>query len=291
MENISEPYTIRYPEIVAIASEDGETVELIETFDCIGGAMWAGHHFRKSPLVKSVRTTGNKQRFILKTGSSELDLEGSFFPAGISAVSLDEDGILISYRGMGGGGVGASVCRASANGVISCTTTPSGGGRVAGSTIRLPRHRRVLIGIDDTDTPEEGATWTLAHNIARAAEDADSRYLSHTIVQLFPVPYRTKNCVGIVLEFATSDPARLADRVQALLEKYTLSDETGMAVFTGFDPSPLEAFGQAVKKGEVSREDLERVLRHVDVRIDGRGLIGAVGAIPFATRYEEALRI
>jgi methanogenesis imperfect marker protein 11 len=291
MENISDPYSIHYPQIVAVAAEDNSAVELVETFDCIGGAMWARYHYRKSPLVRSVRTLGNTTRYVLEPGTVELPLEGSHFPAGISSVAVDDDEIAVSYIGMGGGGVGASICRSTARGVSRCVTDPSGGGRVAGCTVWLPRRSRVLIGIDDTDTAEEGATWTLAHNIARSVEDDRSRYLSHTIVQLFPVPYRTKNCVGIVCEFASSEPALLADRFQRLLERYTLSEDTGMAVFTGFDPAPLESFGWAVKRGEVTREDLAGVENRVDMRIEGRGIIGAVAAIPFATRYEEALSL
>jgi methanogenesis imperfect marker protein 11 len=291
MENISEPYSIHYPQIVAMAAEDDRTVELVETFDCIGGAMWARYHYQKSPLVRSVRTIGSTTRYLLEPGSVELSLQGSHFPAGISAVAVGKDEIAVSYIGMGGGGVGASICRSTARGVARCVTDPSGGGRVAGCTVWLPRRSRVLIGVDDTDTAEEGATWTLAHNIARAVEDEHSRYLSHTIVQLFPVPYRTKNCVGIVCEFASTEPALLADRFQQLLERYTLSEETGMAVYAGFDPSPLEAFGWAVKRGEVTAADLARVRDRVEVRIEGRGIIGAVAAIPFATRYEEALTL
>jgi methanogenesis imperfect marker protein 11 len=291
MENISEPYTIQYPQIVAVANEEGDQVELIETFDCIGGAMWARHHYPKSPLVESVRTIGNTQRFMLKTGSVELELVGSHFPAGISGVSANNDEIAVSYIGMGGGGVGASICRSTAHGVIRCTTDPSGGGKVAGCTVWLPRCSRVLIGVDDTDTAEEGATWTLAHNIARTVEDKESRYLSHTIVQLFPVPYRTKNCVSIVCEFASLNPAHLIRRFQDLLEKYTLSDDTGMAVFEGFDPGVLENFGWAVKQGEVVKADLDAIRDHVDIRIEGRGIIGAVAAIPFFTRYDEALTL
>jgi methanogenesis imperfect marker protein 11 len=291
MENISDPYSIHYPQIVAVAAEDNSAVELVETFDCIGGAMWARYHYRKSPLVRSVRTLGNTTRYVLEPGTVELPLEGSHFPAGISSVAVDDDEIAVSYIGMGGGGVGASICRSTARGVSRCVTDPSGGGRVAGCTVWLPRRSRVLIGIDDTDTAEEGATWTLAHNIARSVEDDRSRYLSHTIVQLFPVPYRTKNCVGIVCEFASSEPALLADRFQRLLERYTLSEDTGMAVFTGFDPAPLESFGWAVKRGEVTREDLAGVENRVEMRIEGRGIIGAVAAIPFATRYEEALSL
>ncbi|HDR73758.1 MAG TPA: DUF1743 domain-containing protein [Methanoculleus sp.] len=291
MENIPEPYTIRYPEIVAIAAEDATRVELVEQFDCVGGAMWAKYHYKKSPLVRSVRTVGATSRYLLDPGEEDLALVGSHFPAGISGVRVTDDEVVVSYRGMGGGGVGASICRSLAQGVLRCETDPSGGGRVAGSTVWLPRRQRVLIGIDDTDTPEEGATWTLAHNIARAVEDDRSRYLSHTIVQLFPVAFRTKNCVAIVCEFASTRPDRLADRFQAYLERYTLSEDTGMAVFCGFDPSALDGFGWSVKQGEVDPASIDQVKGLVDIRIAGRGAVGAIAAIPFYTRYEEALSL
>jgi methanogenesis imperfect marker protein 11 len=291
MERLSDPYTIRYPQIVAVADEGGERVELIEFFDCIGGAMWVKRHYAQSPLVHSVRTVGSTNRYMLSTGSADLALEGSTFPAGIAAVAVDEREIAITYRGLGGGGVGASICRASAHGITRHETDPSGGGRLAGSTIWLPRRERVIIGVDDTDTPEEGATWTLAHNIARAVEDEQSRYLTHTIVQLYPVPYRTKNCVSIACEFATSDPDGLIRRYHDYLEEYTLSEDTGMAAWRGFDPSPLEEFGRRVKMGEVSRDDLATLDERLTTIMDGRGVIGAVAAIPFYTRFEEALAL
>jgi methanogenesis imperfect marker protein 11 len=148
----------------------------------------------------------------------------------------------------------------------------------------------VLIGIDDTDTPDEGATWTLAHNISRAVETDHSRYLSHTLVQLYPVPYRTKNCVATVCEFATSDPKALIDQFHRLLEKYTLSEKTGMAVFRGFDPSGLLDFARRVKRGEVTEAELDQAIQGaVQVVMDGRGKIGAVAAIPYYTDYDEAL--
>jgi methanogenesis imperfect marker protein 11 len=153
--------------------------------------------------------------------------------------------------------------------------------------------QRVLIGVDDTDTPEEGATWTLVHNIARTVEDTYSVYLSHTIVQLFPVPYRTKNCVGLVAEFATRDPEGLVSRFRNLLEKYTLSKKTGMAVYTGFAPSEeLLAYGRNVKRGEVDA-CLPASIKDPRLRIimNGRGVVGAVAALPFFTLYGEALEL
>ena len=237
MVNISEPYVIHYPKIVAVADAAGDHVELIEFFDCVGGAMWTKRHYAQSPLVEDVRCVGSTMRYCLKAGSVDLALEGSRFPAGISACIVDRNEIAVTYIGMGGGGVGAAACRSDAGGVLRSRSDPSGGGKVAGATIWLPRCQRVLIGVDDTDTPEDGATWTLVHNIAKSAEDDRSIYLSHTIVQLFPVPYRTKNCVGLVVEFATNDPEGLIGRFHELLERYTLSTKTGMAVYTGFTPS------------------------------------------------------
>jgi methanogenesis imperfect marker protein 11 len=287
---ITEPYVIHYPQIVAVSDPSGTRAEVIEFFDCVGGAMWAKHHYRKSPLVESARTIGGTTRYLLRTGSVSLDLAGSTFAAGISEVRVEKDEIAVTYIGLGGGGVGASICRSTAKGVNRCTCDPSGGGKVAGSTVWLPRRERVLIGIDDTDTPEEGATWTLAHNIAKVVEDDRSRYLSHTLVQLFPVPFRTKNCVATVCEFATSEPALLAERFRRYLEKYTLSEKTGMAVFRGFDPSPLMGFARRVKQGEVTEADLKEAIRdRVEIVMDGRGKIGAVAAIPYYTNYDEAL--
>jgi methanogenesis imperfect marker protein 11 len=293
MKDIPEPYVVRYPRIVAVADESGRKVELVEFFDCVGGAMWSGHHYMQSPLVRSVRCVGSTMRYILSAGSAGLALEGSRFPAGISSALIENDEIAITYVGLGGGGVGAAAGRSDARGVIRSRTDPSGGSRRAGSTIRLPRLRRVLIGVDDTDTPDEGATWTLVHNIAKAVGDDRSVYLSHTIVQLFPVPYRTKNCVSLVAEFASLEPRHLIDKFHALLERYTLSEKTGMAAYTGFSVAEkLLAFGRKVKRGEIE-PGLVGTLQddRLEIVMDGRGVIGAVAAIPFYTRYREALEL
>ena len=291
MASLSEPYIIHYPQIVAVTDDDAQRVELVEFFDCVGGAMWSQRHYKKSPIVEDVRCVGSTMRYLLRPGTVNLALEGSRFPAGISALTVDNAEIAVTYIGMGGGGVGATACRADAKGVLRSRSDDSGGGKVAEATIWLPRRQRVLIGVDDTDTPEEGATWTLVHNIAKAVGDEQSVYLSHTIVQLFPVPYRTKNCVSLVAEFATTEPQRLIDRFRRLLEKYTLSEKTGMAAYTGFTPSEaLLAFGRKVKRGEVD-PGLFRSINddHLEIVMNGRGIIGAVAALPFYTRYEEAL--
>ncbi|OPX62028.1 MULTISPECIES: methanogenesis marker protein 11 [unclassified Methanoregula] len=293
MESISDPYVIHYPRIAAVADSAGKRVELIEFFDCTGGAMWSKKHYAQSPIVEDVRCVGSTMRYLLKAGSVDLALEGSRFPAGISSCIVDGDEIAVTYIGMGGGGVGAAACRSDATGVLRSRSDPAGGGKVAGATLWLQRMQRIVIGVDDTDTPDEGATWTLVHNISRSVEDEHTVYLSHTIVQLFPVAYRTKNCVALAAEFATTDPESLISRFRTLLEKYTLSTKTGMAVYSGFSVSDnLLEYGRKVKRGEVDsglissiRDPCLRIIIH------GRGITGAVAAIPFFTRYEEALEL
>ena len=66
-----------------------------------------------------------------------------------------------------------------------------------------------------------------------------------------------------------------------------------MAAYTGFSPSEeLLAFGRKVKRGEVEPGLMEN-LRDDNLRIimKGRGIIGAVAAIPFSTNYKEALEL
>ncbi|HJK50175.1 MAG TPA: hypothetical protein O0X43_03975, partial [Methanocorpusculum sp.] len=133
--------------------------------------------------------------------------------------------------------------------------------------------------------------WALTPNIAREVEDDNSRYLSHTINQLFPVAQRTKNCVAVAIEFATTEPDMLIDKVQKLVEKYTLSTKTGMVAFRGFDPSPLEEYAWMVKRGEITLEKMESIKHLLDIRIGGSGIIGAAAAIPLYTRFDEALEL
>ena len=296
---LENPYSITYPKITAIACESGKEIELIEQFDCVGGAIWAKTQYQKSPLVTSVRTVADTNRYILNTGDVALHLQGSVFPAGISGAHVKGDEICISYLGLGGGGVGAAICRASAGGVIRSEYTESGGGKTAGSMVVLANNTRVLIGVDDTDTAEAGATWTLVHTIARAisTHNHEHQYLSHTIVQLYPVEFRTKNCVALVAEFATTSPQSLIDQFSDLLKTYTLSPNTGMAVYVGFSPGALLPYGWRVKQGYVDVSDTlaqyngDTAVPGLSVLIAGRGLVGAIAAIPFYTKFEEALEL
>jgi methanogenesis imperfect marker protein 11 len=279
----SKKWVVPYKNIVAVYNGDGY-VEIVEQTNCFGGACWAEYHFmRTSPLIVSVRNIGNTMRYLTRIGKEELNLTPSVAAAGIEAVEVNDDTISITYAGLGGGGVGTTISRALAEDVIDYDYTEIGGSRRSKGTIVLPKRKRVLIGVDDTDTKEEGATWSLVHNIAAELSGKNAYYISHSIVQLYPVPFKTQNCVSTVVEFACLDENKLVRDFEALLRKYTLSAETGMAALVRFDAESLRDYGRLVKQKQIPRETAEKaaVEAGADVLINGRGLIGALASLPY----------
>lgn len=293
---LNDPYTTPYRGIYAICDRNNEYAEIIEHSNCYGGAAWSKFHYSHSPLIQKTYSIGNMIRYSVKTGTSTLELKPSRAAAGIEAVVVEGEEVRITYAGLGGGGVGATKCRAFAQGVLCCNYTESGGGRSAKGSIVVPRRQRVLIGIDDTDTKEEGATWTLTHNIAKELDCIGSVYLSHSLVQLFPVSARTQNCVSTVLEFGcVNEDAKqeLLESIKAALLKYSVSEETGMVVLSDFDAKKMNEYSKQCRSRELTKEYALQFAEDngVDIWLDGNGIIGALAALAWFARPDESVRL
>ncbi|MCM1987757.1 methanogenesis marker protein 11 [Methanococcoides seepicolus] len=291
---LTDPYTIPYRGIYVVCDENNEYAEIIEHTNCYSGAAWSRFHYARSPLVQKARAVGNMSRYLVKADVCDLTLKPSVAAAGIESVVVDGDEVSITYAGLGGGGVGATKCRAFAQGVLRYDVGDSGGGKAAKGTIVVPRRQRVLIGIDDTDTKEDGATWSMTHNIATALNSNESVYLSHSLVQLFPVSAKTQNCVSTVLEFGcVSEEAKeelLEDMKNALL-KYSVSDETGMVVLSSFEASHMEEYSTMCRSGELTKDiAMEHARKNgVDIWLDGNGVIGALASLAWFARPDESI--
>ena len=284
-------WVVPYKNIVAMHDGAG-CVEIVEQTNCFGGACWAEYHYqRTSPLILSVRNVGNTMRYMTRVGKEELNLIPSIAAAGIEAVEVSDDTISVTYAGLGGGGVGAAISRALAEDVIDYDHTEAGGSKRSKGTIVLPKRKRVLIGVDDTDTKEEGATWSLIHNIATDLNGKNAYYISHALVQLFPVPCKTQNCVSTVVEFACLDEKKLIRDFEVLLRKYTLSEQTGMVALTRFDADALKEYGRLVKQKQITKEIADNSARDagVEVVMDGRGAIGALAALPYFANPKDSV--
>ena len=291
--NLQDPYTIPYKGIYAVADRRNEFVEIMEHSNCYGGSAWALYHYSKSPLVIKSRSVGDMMRYLVRVGRSNLELQSSTAAAGIESVLVNDDEIEITYSGLGGGGVGATTCRACAKGVIRSNISESGGGKRASGTIVVPRRERVLVGMDNTDSKEVGATWALAHNIGAAVDSLEHKYISHTLVQLYPVPDKTQNCVATVLEFACTQGAKeeLLAKIKEGLLKYSVSSETGLVALSDFDASSLMEYSRLCRSRMISKElTMETAANNdVEICIDGKGIIGALAALPWFSRNDESV--
>lgn len=292
---LNDPYNTPYRGIYAICDRNNEYAEIIEHTKCYGGAAWSKFHYSHSPLILKTRSIGNMIRYMVKTGRCTLELKPSTAAAGIESVVVEGNEVHITYAGLGGGGVGATKCRAFAQGVLDCNYSESGGGRAAKGSIVVPKRERVLIGIDDTDTKEEGATWTLTHNMAKELDCNESVYLSHSLVQLFPVSARTQNCVSTVLEFGcVNEEAKqeLLESIKAALLKYSISDETGMVVLSDFDAKKMNKYSQECRSGELTKEYAMQNAKdnNVDIWLDGNGVIGALAALAWFAQPDESVK-
>jgi methanogenesis imperfect marker protein 11 len=151
----------------------------------------------------------------------------------------------------------------------------------------------VIIGVDDTDTREKGATWASVLKTANACKIG--HFLEHKIIQLNPeAPLKTTNCTSSAVSFAVAEKD-VEDLVQFFVDsvrKETLSDHTVVAVFVGLRiPDPLVKYGWEAKSILYQVDSAFRVAKQNGVRIieiTGKG--GAIGAVSAIGCFDLGLR-
>jgi methanogenesis imperfect marker protein 11 len=272
---LEDPSAVVYRQIHAVASPDDEEVEILERSSCFGGGAWSLHHYSKGPLVIESRSVGEWFRYHVRAGRADLALASSRRSAGFESVLVGGDEVEITYAGLGGGGVGATVSRSRAGDVLRCTVSESGGGTVGRGTIVRPRRERICAA--STTPIEDRRTTCLWSTTAPRRSIGPSRYYSHDPSSSSPVPTRP-NCLSTVVEFAAlpgkADP--MLAEFQELLERYTVSEETGMAVYRGFDPSSLMEYSRLCRTERIDYDLAIETARKTgaEVVLAGRGLIG-----------------
>ncbi len=290
------PWITPFEKLIAMTDESREFVELHEVYGgpCFGNAAWMTFNVaRSSPLVVRARREGNRNIYVVRLSERR---EGDGV-ACIEAAWIEGDRVKIAYRGVAGAGVGA-LCRGLAEGVDEIEILEMGGGaKVGKSVITLPLKYKLCVGVDDTDTKEEGATWCLVNNIALEVERRGlADYVSLTLTQLYKGnPHKTSNCVSSGLVLAV-EPRKLSDclsYVEEALRERTLSPHTGIAYkVCVMMPRELRDFTERAKRGMVSLECAHEVASSARVTIrpvtGERGCIGALAALGLIDEPDQA---
>jgi methanogenesis imperfect marker protein 11 len=279
---------------------DGDKVELVEYHPCISGSHWLLHQYRNnSELIDSAYRDGNKHVYKCHVGRAPLDLKASFNAAGIDEIAIDGDEVKVTHAGLAGAGVGAGMCRGMGEGVKYIELLDIGGGsKVGRATVVTPKLEKVVIGVDDTDVKDAGATWTMAHNLGVELRDLGFEYLDHIIVQLYPHnPHKTQNCVSIALTFAVEESKKqeLIDKTIEILKRDTLSDKTAIAILEGLDiPEKLREYSIATKSGMMDVETAESIAEELNIPLIAvtgeQGKVGALAALGLYDDVEEAVK-
>lgn len=298
-----------HAKVIVVVDERAGVAEIIEDHArgvCLGGSAWSLYHYtRNSRGVFWSKREGPRLFYKLRLSSPGTDvsvgLQASYRPASIESVDLDGEFVRITYSGLAGAGV-AALSRGLAEGVIDTDVKDWGGGKKVGrATITVRRKEKLIIGVDDTDRSDEGATWSLVNELAlelcRIFPGVD--YLEHSIVQLYPQnPHKTQNCVAVSVSFAVPPPMvdTAVETFSELLRSETFSKETGMAYYRGINvPEAVMHFARRAKEGMVTVDEAESVAASNGftlLRVTGsRGLIGAVASIPFVEIPDEAVRL
>ncbi|MDI9623266.1 MAG: DUF1743 domain-containing protein [Methanothermobacter sp.] len=298
-EKFKDPWIAPYKKIITMVDKD--LVEIIEYHPCISGSHWMIYQYpRTSKLILKAKRDGNRHIYLTKTGKTHLKLRASLNAAGIEEVTVTNDEVKVVHAGLAGAGVGAAMCRGMAEGVKRVELYDVGGGsKVGRAAVITPRLEKVIIGIDDTDTKDKGATWTLAHNIGVELSSEGFEYLDHIIVQLYPHnPYKTQNCVSVALTFAVKPGTQeeLIERIIEKLKEKTLSDKTSIAIFNGIMiPEKLREYSIRAKKKLITADEARKVAEKVGVRLievtGAQGQIGALAAIGLSDDVDEAVKV
>ena len=297
-EKFQDPWIAPYEKVLTMV--DGDKVEIVEYHPCISGSHWLLNQYRNnSELIDSAYRDGNKHVYSCHVGSAPLDLKASFNAAGIDEIVVDGDEVKVTHAGLAGAGVGAGMCRGMGEGVKYVELIEVGGGSKAGkATVVTPKLEKVVIGVDDTDTKDAGATWTMAHNLGVELAGEGFEYLDHIIVQLYPHnPHKTQNCVSIALTFAVEESKKedLINRVIEILKRDTLSDKTAIAILEGLDiTEKLREYSIATKSGMMDVETAESVAEELNIPLIAvtgqQGKVGALAALGLYDDVEEAVK-
>lgn len=277
---------------LTLVDEENGIAQIVERCSSQGPAEWdVVNRRRTGGVIDCIRMSSDM--IVMDTVIGEREL--NFGPVsedvggqGIKSLKVEGDEVRTTWYGIAGASVGIGACIPQCRDVIR-TEYPDdfkmGGAFRANVDIITPKMVRVIVGVDDTDTKEEGASWVTSMKLG--LECPIGRFIEHKIIQLNPkAPNKTTNCCSTAVSFAVREEEvpKLIEYVVDFVKGETFSDDTVVTVFQGLRiPDALREFGWSCKSVLYKPEDAIRVAEENGVQIISvtgmGGVIGAVAAI------------
>ncbi len=278
--------------LITMVDEKTKMAKIVEECCAQGPVEWdAMNRMRARGVVEHIEVMGTTLIMDARLGEGEVRFGPASKDTGgqaLKSVRVRGDKVETTWVGLAGASVGVGACLPQAEGVEKAEFLSDelvGGSRMVEIRITTTLHRRLMIGIDDTDTKDKGATWVLGLQLAR--EMPFGKFLNHKIIQLNPnAPQKTTNCASTGVAFAvpSADVEKTIEWAREHVAKNTYSDQTCVAAFEGLEvPKRLVKYGAEAKETILAIHDAEHAAKDSGVRLievtGQRGAIGAVAAI------------
>jgi methanogenesis imperfect marker protein 11 len=266
--------------------------KIVEKCIAKGPVEWdALNRLRAKGVVTDVRVDGTTLIMDVKIGEEEVrfgpvaeDIGGQ----ALKSLKVEGDEVHTTWLGLAGASLGVGACLPQSKNTIKAIYPDLknlGGRNQVEVTLVTKKMERLIIGLDDTDTKEKGASWPLALRLMSGCPYGEA--LEHRIIQLYPgVPEKTTSCVsiGISLALEEKDIPNAKDYAFEFIKKHTLSQNTCMTSFTGLKiPDSVVEYGLEAKREIKTIEEAVGIAKQCGVEIKEvtgkRGAIGAVAAI------------
>ncbi len=277
---------------LTMVDEDNGIAQVVEKCISRGPGEWdVVNRRRTGGVILDIRMEG--YTLIMDTIIGERELR--FGPVssevggqGLSALKVEGDEVRTTWYGIAGASIGIGACIPQCSDVIRAEYPDDfkiGGAHKAHVDIITPKMVRVVIGIDDTDTKEKGASWVVGLKLGTSCPIG--RFIDHRIIQLNPkVPNKTTNCCSTAISFAVKekDIPDLIEYCREFIKINSYSEGAVMTVYKGLKiPDQLSKFGWEAKSIIFTKEDAIKVAEENGVQIISitgmKGVIGAVAAI------------
>lgn len=275
-----------------LVDEEHGRAQVIEKCEAKGPGEWDIVNRRRTKgVIESIRMESNMIVMDTVIGERELHfgpVSADVGGQGLMALKVEGDEVRTTWYGIAGASVGIGACIPQCSDVIR-TEYPDdftiGGAHRAHVDIITPKMVRVIIGIDDTDTKEQGASWVAA--LKMGTRCPIGHFIEHKIIQLNPkVPNKTTNCCSTAVSFAVreQDIPALIEYAVDFIRAESYSEDAVITVFQGLKvPDALRDFGWSCKSVLYTTDDAIRVAGENGVQIISvtgtKGVIGAVAAI------------
>ncbi len=278
--------------LITMVDEKTNRAKVVEECCAQGPVEWdAMNRMRARGVVEHIEVMGTTLIMDARLGEGEVRFGPASKDTGgqaLKSVRVVGGKVETTWIGLAGASVGVGACLPQAEGVEKAEYLSDelvGGSRMVEVRITTPLHRRLVLGIDDTDTKEKGATWVLGLELGRNAPFGV--FLNHKIVQLNPhAPQKTTNCASTGVGFAVlpEEVEKAIDWAKRHVAEHTYSDQTCLAAFEGLDiPKDLVKYGVEAKETILSIHDAEHAAKGSGARLfevtGKRGAIGALAAI------------